>query len=147
VSQLIKGVGEIEASTDNKVVLFFLVSPFVELGKNKILCDAGGIMSGARRYCMSLPHHWIERSAMRISFFVLSIFVAMVGIGTRAQAQNYPWCADYAGFGASNCGFTTIQQCMAALSGNGGFCEQNTQYQPTAGASTPGLRQKSHPHS
>jgi hypothetical protein len=84
---------------------------------------------------------------MRVPFLVLSIFVATIGIDTCAQAQNYPWCADYAGFGASNCGFTTIQQCMAALSGNGGFCDQNTQYQPTASASTPGLRQKSHPHS
>jgi Protein of unknown function (DUF3551) len=65
---------------------------------------------------------------MRTLLFMLAIFVVTAGIGTQAQAQNYPWCADYAGFGSQNCGFTTIQQCQAALSGNGGFCNANTQY-------------------
>ena len=65
---------------------------------------------------------------MRTLLFMLAIFAVTAGIGTRAQAQNYPWCADYAGFGSQNCGFTTIQQCQAALSGNGGFCNANTQY-------------------
>jgi hypothetical protein len=51
-----------------------------------------------------------------------------------AEAQNYPWCANYgSGFGAENCGFSTIQQCMEDVSGIGGFCEPNTQYQPPPG--------------
>ena len=70
---------------------------------------------------------------MRTLLFLLAIFAVTAGIGTRAQAQNYPWCADYAGFGSQNCGFTTIQQCQAALSGNGGFCNANTQYVAPAG--------------
>jgi hypothetical protein len=65
---------------------------------------------------------------MRILLFMLAIVVVTAGIGTRTEAQNYPWCADYAGFGSQNCGFTTFQQCLAALSGNGGFCNANTQY-------------------
>jgi hypothetical protein len=65
---------------------------------------------------------------MRILLFVLGIIVVATGIDTRAEAQNYPWCADYAGFGSQNCGFTTFQQCMAPLSGNGGFCNASTQY-------------------
>jgi hypothetical protein len=65
---------------------------------------------------------------MKVLFFMLAIIAVTAEIGTRAEAQNYPWCADYAGFGSQNCGFTTIQQCMAALSGNGGFCNANTQY-------------------
>jgi hypothetical protein len=65
---------------------------------------------------------------MRVLLFMLAIIVVTAGIGTRAEAQNYPWCADYAGFGSQNCGFTTFQQCLAALSGNGGFCNANTQY-------------------
>ena len=73
-----------------------------------------------------------RRSAMRILPFMLAIFVVTAGVGTPAQAQNYPWCADYAGFGSQNCGFTTFQQCLAALSGNGGFCNANTQYVPPA---------------
>ena len=42
-------------------------------------------------------------------------------------AQAAPWCAQYGGGrgGASNCGFYSFQQCMAALWGNGGFCTQN----------------------
>ena len=57
-------------------------------------------------------------------------------IGTPAHAQNYPWCALYSGRalgGATNCGFTTFQQCLATVSGIGGFCEPNTQYRPPPG--------------
>jgi len=32
---------------------------------------------------------------MRLLLFMLGIFVSIVGIGTRAEAQNYPWCAQY----------------------------------------------------
>jgi len=60
------------------------------------------------------------------------VLAAAVAAETPARAQNYPWCAQYAGFGGQNCGFTTYAQCMAALLGNGGVCSQNTQYQPTA---------------
>jgi len=80
---------------------------------------------------------------MRMLFFVLAIFAVTAGIGTRAEAQNYPWCAQYSGLGGTNCGFTTIQQCMATVSGIGGFCEPNTQFQPPAAPA----RQKSNTHS
>jgi hypothetical protein len=88
-------------------------------------------MAGAALVIMR--HRNTRRSAMRILLFMLAIFAVTVGIRTPAQAQNYPWCADYAGFGSQNCGFTTIQQCQAALSGNGGFCNANTQYVSPAG--------------
>jgi hypothetical protein len=39
------------------------------------------------------------------------------------QSPNYQWCAQY-DEGGTNCGFTTLSQCNAALSGNGGFCEK-----------------------
>jgi hypothetical protein len=87
-------------------------------------------------------HRNTRRSAMRILLFVMAIFVVTAGIGTPAQAQNYPWCAEYAGFGSQNCGFTTIQQCQAALSGNGGFCNANTQY--VSPAASPVSRARSH---
>jgi len=50
--------------------------------------------------------------AMRLSLFMLGICVVIVGIGNRAEAQNYPWCAIYSGTGGENCGFTTLEQCM-----------------------------------
>ena len=44
----------------------------------------------------------------------------------------YPWCAVYSGDagGASNCGFSTIEQCRATVSGIGGWCEPNQFYNP-----------------
>lgn len=48
----------------------------------------------------------------------------------------YPWCANYGGdaSGASNCGFLTLEQCRATVSGIGGFCEHNQFYNPRPGA-------------
>jgi hypothetical protein len=71
--------------------------------------------------------------AMRILLFMLAMIVVTAGIGTRAQAQNYPWCAVYRmGDVSYNCGFVTRDQCMASVSGIGGSCEPNTQYRPAA---------------
>jgi hypothetical protein len=70
---------------------------------------------------------------VRILLFTLAIFAVTAETGTRAQAQNYPWCAQYSGPGGTNCGFTTFQQCMATIAGMGGFCNANTQYVSPAG--------------
>ena len=52
---------------------------------------------------------------MRLLLFLLATCVG-IGIGTHAEAQNYPWCAAYSGGdtggGGTNCGFTTFQQCL-----------------------------------
>jgi hypothetical protein len=34
--------------------------------------------------------------------------------------------------GSSNCGFSTWNQCMATVSGIGGFCQRNSFYNPRA---------------
>jgi len=69
---------------------------------------------------------------MKPLLFTLGICVGILGVGNRAEAQNYPWCAQYSdGSGSKNCGFTTFQQCLADVSGVGGFCTQNSTYQPT----------------
>ena len=82
---------------------------------------------------------------MRIILVVLSILVT-VGIVTRAEAQNYPWCSIYTGSmgGSKNCGFSSFQQCMANVSGIGGFCQQNDTYSPPGAAP---VRHRSHKHS
>jgi len=48
----------------------------------------------------------------------------------------YPWCAVYGGDagGACNCGFLTIEQCRATVSGIGGFCAPNQFYNPRPAA-------------
>jgi Protein of unknown function (DUF3551) len=44
---------------------------------------------------------------------------------TPAHAQG-AWCAEYSGMdGGTNCGFYTLQQCRAAISGVGGTCSPN----------------------
>ncbi len=73
---------------------------------------------------------------MRLLLLMLGISVCVVGIGTRAEAQNYPWCAIYSGGaagGGTNCGFTTFEQCMETARGLGSLCQPNTQYQPPPG--------------
>ena len=70
---------------------------------------------------------------MKLLLPALTLITAMT-IGTSAQAQNYPWCAQYGtGMGGMNCGFVSFAQCMATVGGIGGFCIVNTQYQPPPG--------------
>lgn len=54
--------------------------------------------------------------------------VAIDGARHGAQADPYRWCAMYRMKGASNCYFLTLDQCRAAISGNGGFCQPNNFY-------------------
>ncbi|HUI15700.1 MAG TPA: DUF3551 domain-containing protein [Xanthobacteraceae bacterium] len=62
---------------------------------------------------------------------MLAASAAMAATSTAARAQNYPWCAFYdTGDQAINCGFVSREQCMATVSGIGGFCMPNNTYQP-----------------
>jgi hypothetical protein len=61
----------------------------------------------------------------------------LVGVTLAASSKPgaamviYPWCAHYLGrLGGVNCGFTSFQQCLATLAGNGGSCTPNAWYQP-----------------
>jgi hypothetical protein len=86
---------------------------------------------------------------MRLLLFVLGICVAVIGIGIRAEAQNYPWCAIYGEGGAgggTNCGFISYEQCMATAWGLGSFCTVNTQYQPPPGPHPPTRLQRRYPY-
>ena len=40
-----------------------------------------------------------------------------------ASADPYKWCSVESDSGGTNCGFVTIEQCRATVSGKGGFCE------------------------
>ncbi len=60
---------------------------------------------------------------------LVSVTASMLASAPAANAQEYPWCAVYGnGHGGRNCGFATYPQCIAAISGNGGFCERNLFY-------------------
>ena len=62
-------------------------------------------------------------------------FASMLALGAfaltdSAQADPYRWCAQYGASddGGTNCYFVTLEQCRAAISGNGGFCVPNNFY-------------------
>jgi uncharacterized protein DUF3551 len=63
---------------------------------------------------------------------LLALPLALLARTDAAQAQSYPWCAQYAILGSVNCGFVTLEQCNAALSGNGGYCAPNPFLRPSA---------------
>jgi hypothetical protein len=67
---------------------------------------------------------------MRLLLIILGASAAIVCIEKPAEARDYPWCAYYNFFhgGATNCGFSTYQQCLATVSGVGGSCGANPQY-------------------
>lgn len=66
----------------------------------------------------------------------LAIAVAAVGLAVlvrpaAAAERDRPWCAELGGgddFGAENCGFHTLEQCQAYVSGVGGYCRENPFY-------------------
>jgi hypothetical protein len=74
------------------------------------------------------------------------LICAGLAIASRAQAQNYPWCAQYTGSmaGSMNCGFVSFDQCMATARGMGAFCVQNTLYQPPVASRPHAARPRRH---
>ena len=71
---------------------------------------------------------------MKTLILVMGVFFFAVGIGARAEAQNYPWCAQYSGRalgGAMNCGFVNFAQCMGTVSGIGGSVYKITHIDPS----------------
>jgi hypothetical protein len=57
--------------------------------------------------------------------------LGLLSVGSAKAEITYPWCAQYGDRdGARNCGFSTLEQCRAAISGNGGYCEENPMYRP-----------------
>ena len=70
---------------------------------------------------------------------ILSAFALLAP--TASHADPYKWCAQYSGKdgGGRNCGFVTWEQCMATVSGIGGYCERNSFY---SGPETPVRRHK-----
>jgi hypothetical protein len=85
---------------------------------------------------------------MKLLLVLAGICAVLLSMGTRAEAQNYPWCAIYSGFddGGTNCGFTTFQQCMDTARGMGSLCQPNTQYVPPPGPHSSNHTRNRYPH-
>ena len=81
-----------------------------------------------------------------IACLTAAVLGLCLGVSPVSAEITYPWCAQYAGrdggqrvaglifvfdgTGGRNCGFSTLEQCRAALMGNGGWCEPNPMYVP-----------------
>jgi hypothetical protein len=80
------------------------------------------------------PARWSVTSreaVMRAILLMSAILAAFVLLApTAGHTDPYRWCAQYSGLGGGgrNCGFVTLAQCQATVSGIGGFCEPNTFY-------------------
>ena len=66
---------------------------------------------------------------MRIPALCSLAVAAMFALGAPAKAKEPGWCATYRN-GGNNCGFYTYEQCMAAVSGVGGFCNRSPYAEP-----------------
>jgi hypothetical protein len=69
---------------------------------------------------------------MRCLAFVLAVLAAALWFEKRADAQDGGWCAylNYDHGGARNCGFATLEQCLADVRGVGGNCSPSPYYEP-----------------
>ena len=66
---------------------------------------------------------------MHLHALVAAGVTLVAAVPTVSHADPYRWCAVYStGDSARNCGFVTYAQCMATVSGIGGFCEPNQFY-------------------
>ncbi|MBI4274117.1 MAG: DUF3551 domain-containing protein [Rhizobiales bacterium] len=69
---------------------------------------------------------------MRRIFALIALVLALLATsGHSTEAREYPWCA-YHDWSTYNCGFVSFQQCLATISGIGGWCARNpwTYYAP-----------------
>ena len=81
----------------------------------------------------------------RYAMLVLPALALPIAPAAAQQHIEYPWCANYASDfgGATNCGFSTIEQCRATIAGMGGFCEPNSFYNQSAQKPASRKRKKS----
>ncbi len=65
------------------------------------------------------------------TLFAAIVLASLTALARPAAAIEYPWCAQYSGEdgGGRNCGFSTLDQCMATVSGIGGDCVRNLFYE------------------
>ena len=87
----------------------------------------------------------MKRAMMHASISALTGLLMLCALSTGpAAADPYRWCAQYSADsdGGTNCYFVTLDQCRAAISGNGGFCTPNTFYSGSAATDAPRRRNR-----
>ena len=79
-----------------------------------------------------------------LALLAFVFLTSLAASGRPAAAIEYPWCAEYSGEdggGGRNCGFSTLAQCMATVSGMGGGCVRNLFYDEAPDRPAPSVRQ------
>jgi hypothetical protein len=79
---------------------------------------------------------------------ICAVLISLLSLdagGAAAEAREYPWCARYDAW-AYNCGFATLQQCIATVSGAGGICQPNPRATAGPGAPRRSIKRKRHRH-
>ena len=69
---------------------------------------------------------------LTVAVFLMTIAATLAASAVSSAAMViYPGCVHYLGRGGgTNCGFTSLQQCLLTASGNGSNCGPNPWYQP-----------------
>jgi len=72
------------------------------------------------------------KRAILVSLTLLAVVPVLPAGAYEMPYDPYPWCAMYSGDGGggTNCGFLTLEQCRATVSGVGGSCTRNQFYNP-----------------
>jgi Protein of unknown function (DUF3551) len=80
----------------------------------------------------------------RIAMIGIAAIAHLPTLSTPARAEiEYPWCAQYGSDAEGrNCGFSTLEQCRATVSGIGGSCEPNLFYPGAASDISKSKRKK-----
>ncbi len=76
----------------------------------------------------------------------LTITGVAMAVASPAAAQSYPWCSNFADGAGTNCGWSTLEQCMITVRGSGGYCSQNDAVKSDATAQSPHRSGKRHVH-
>jgi len=85
-----------------------------------------------------------ERALLRW-LLISAVGAAPALLAGRAEAQNYPWCSNFADGAGTNCGWSSEQQCRLTVQGSGGYCSYNNAYRPPV-AATPARHRPSQHH-
>lgn len=93
----------------------------------------------------------IVRGVLARGVLALGVLALAPVIDARPSAAQGAWCAYYNGHGGggTNCGFYTLQQCRASVSGVGGTCGPDpwSWYQPNPYEPQPKRLKRHHRHS
>ena len=82
--------------------------------------------------------------------FIALALIAFATLATQAAspayANQYRWCVLFSGAqgGGENCGFVTLDQCMATRAGMGGYCVPNPFYTGPESRAEPRKRPRRH---